>query len=200
VKICTVIAWILLLGSLPGQTESRSQHPSTSQQTDRQQTAPAPTPSAGQSKIDPAKEADIRRLLDLTGVKALITQTMERMEKTIKPLVTGSLPPGEYREKLIDLFFVRLHSKLDAQQLLDLAVPIYDKYLSHEEIKGLIQFYETPLGQKAVDVLPKMSSELQEEGRKWGEKIGRQSILEVLSEHPDLAKALEAAAKPAQPK
>jgi len=193
-KICVAIAYFLLFGSLSAQSQSRSQEPSA-----REQTVPAPPPSAAQLKVDPAKEADIRRLLDLAGTKALITQTMNAMEKSIKPVLVNSFPPGEYREKLIDLFLVKFHSKADTQHLLDLAVPIYDKYLSHDEIKGLIQFYGTPLGQKTLNVLPTLLGELQEEGRKWGEEIGRQSMLEVLSEHPELAKALQAAQKPAQP-
>jgi hypothetical protein len=61
----------------------------------------------------------------------------------------------------------------------------------------LIRFYETPLGQKALSVLPKLSIEMQGEGMKVGEKLGRQSMLEVLSEHPELQKALEAAQKSA---
>jgi hypothetical protein len=124
---------------------------------------------------------------------------MDNMGKSLKPLMTQALPPGEYREKLVDLFFVKFQSRLDMQQLLDLAIPIYDKYLSHEEVRGLIEFYQTPLGQKTLKVLPTMLTELQEAGRKWGENLGRDSMREVLAEHPDLAKALEGAAKTAQP-
>ena len=150
-------------------------------------------------KIDPAKEADIRRLMDLVGTRLLVAQMMDAMEKSIKPLMTGALPPGEYREKLIDLFFAKFHSKADLQQLLDIAVPAYDRYYTHEEIKGLIQFYGTPLGQKMISVLPKLTGELQEAGRKWGEGLGRNSMREVLSEHPELATALDGAKKGTPP-
>jgi len=124
---------------------------------------------------------------------------MGTMEKAMKPLLMDSLPPGEYRKKLVNLFFAKLQAKADGQSLLELAIPLYDKNLSHEEIKGLIQFYQTPLGQKAVSVLPKLTAELQEEGRKWGENIGRQSMIEVMSEHPDLAHAMEDAQKAPRP-
>jgi hypothetical protein len=109
------------------------------------------------------------------------------------------LPAGDYRAKLVDLFFEKFqnHLKEELQQLLELAVPLYDKYFSHEDIKGLIKFYETPLGQKALSVLPNLSVEMQGEGMKLGEKIGRQSMMEVLSEHPELQKALEEAQKSA---
>jgi len=155
--------------------------------------------SSSQAKVDPAKEADIRRLLELTGAKALAVQTMTSMEDGIKPLMSNSLPPGDYRDKLIDLFFDKFHSKADAQHLVDIAVPVYDKYLTGEEVKGLIKFYETPLGQKATGVMPKMVSEIQGESRAWGEKLGRESMMEVLAEHPEIEKALEDAQKASQP-
>lgn len=128
----------------------------------------------------------------------MATQVMTDMANGLKPLMTNALPPGEYREKLVDLFFVKFQSRLDMQGLIDLAVPIYDKHLSHEEVRGLIEFYQTPLGQKTLKVLPTMLSELQQGGRKWGEDLGRTSMQQVLAEHPDLAKALEDASKAAK--
>ena len=113
-----------------------------------------------QSKIDPAKEADIRRLLEVSGAKKLVTQTMASMTTSVRPVLSNSLPPGEYREKLIDLFFAKFQSKADSAQLLDLAVPLYDKYFSQDEIKGLIRFYETPLGQKSLSVLPQLMDDV----------------------------------------
>ena len=153
---------------------------------------------AAQAKVDPAKEADIRKLLELAGTKALVSQTMESMSKSIKPLLTNSLPPGDYREKLVDLFFAKFTTKADVQHLLDLAVPVYDKNFSHQEIRSLIEFYQTPLGQKAIATLPKVTAEMQVQGRKWGEDLGKQCMVEVLSEHPELADALNAAAQSTQ--
>jgi hypothetical protein len=197
-KACMVMFLLSCLISVRAQ--SGPPQPSTGQQTGKPLTAATPAPSPGQLKIDPAKEADIRRLLELTGAAAAITQAMDGAEKSIKPLMTNAFPPGEYREKLIDLFFAKFRSKFDVHTAMDLAVPVYDKYLSHDEIKGLIQFYETPLGQKALDVMPRASGELREQGTKLGETIGRDSMVEVLAEHPDLAKAFDDAKKAAQPK
>jgi len=195
----SLIAWSLLLGCVSAQTQSGTPQSVPEQRTDRQQT-PASGPAAQQSKIDPAKETDIRQLMDVVGVDALMVQMMGSMGTSIRPLMTNALPPGEYREKLIDLFFAKFQSKADPQQLLDLIVPLYDKYLSDKEIKDLIQFYRTPLGQKSVQVMPKLIAESEEAGRKWGEGLGRQSMLEVLSEHPELEKAMEDAKKPAEQK
>jgi Uncharacterized protein conserved in bacteria (DUF2059) len=40
----------------------------------------------------------------------------------------------------------KFKSKADPLQLLDSIVPLDDKHLSDEDIQGLIQFYQTPLG------------------------------------------------------
>lgn len=195
-KISVVLGVCLTLGSIG----ANAQHvPATAAKLPDPQ--PASATKAGlaiQPKIDPAKEADIRKLLDLVGTKALVSQTVDSMSKSIKPLLTNSLPPGEYREKLVDLFFAKFTTKSNVDHLLDLAVPVYDKNFSHQEIRSLIEFYQTPLGQKTISALPKVTAEMQEQGRKWGEELGKQCMLEVLAEHPDLADALNAAAQNAQ--
>jgi len=193
VKIPIVIVCFLLIASGFAQTKSSSPEVPPKPQAAAEATGPS-----GPSQLDAAKKADIRRLMDLAGTGLLVGQVMDGMERNIKPLMMNALPPGEYREKLVDLFFAKFQSKADPRQLLDLAVPAYDKYYTHEEIKGLIQFYGTPLGQKLVSVQPKMTGELQEAGRKWGEGLGRDSMIEVLAEHPDLATALLAAKKETQ--
>src|SRR5262249_45195347 len=161
----------------------------------KQQPAAPTTTSAAATKIDPAKEADIRKLLDLVGTKALAAQSIESMTRSIKPVLTNSLPPGDYREKLVDLFFAKFSSKANLQHLLDMAIPIYDKHFSHQEIRSLIEFYQTPLGQKTISTLPALMTELQDEGRKWGEALGRECMQDVLAEHPDLLEAMTAAQK-----
>jgi hypothetical protein len=156
---------------------------------------PAPATATEQHKIDPAKEADIRRLLEVAGTKKIVVETLQSMTQSLRPMLTNSLPAGDYREKLVDLFYAKFQSKADLTQLLELAVPVYDKYFSHEEIKGLLAFYATPLGQKSISVMPQLTNEMRDAGRKWGEELGRTSMLEVLDEHPDLKTALEEAGK-----
>lgn len=159
----------------------------------------APGADSAKPAVDPAKEKDIRRLLDVLGTRALFEQSFTEMNKNMRPMLENTLPAGEYRPKLIDAFFAKFQSKVDVQQLLDIAVPIYDRYLSHEDIKGLINFYQTPLGQKTVKALPQITVEVMGQSQKMGEDLGRQAMLEVLAEHPDFEKAMEEAQKSKQP-
>ena len=191
-----VFGTVLLLGAFACAQDASQ---ASSSQDASQSVASAAKASRAKIDLRQAKDADIRQLLELTHAGALATQTMDSMEGNIKPLMTNSFPPGEYRDKLIDLFFVKFHSKFDQQAILDLAVPVYDKYYSDDEVKGLIRLYETPLGQKMLATMPKLMAELQAAGQKQGEELGRQSMMEVLAEHPEMEKALQAAAKTAQP-
>ena len=195
-KINAVLGVCLTLGSIGASAQNAPASAAKSPHLQTSSTSKA-SPTT-QTKIDSTKEEDIRKLLDLVGSKALVTQTMDSMSKSIKPLLTKSLPPGDYREKLVDLFFAKFTAKADVQHLLDLAVPVYDRNFSQQEIRSLIEFYQTPLGQKAIATLPKVTSEMQEQGRKWGEDLGKQCMVEVLSEHPELANALNAAAQGTQ--
>jgi hypothetical protein len=180
----------LFLGciALHGQTAPASQNPPA-------KSAPVSANQGAEKMPNPAKEADIRKLLELTGATTTMKLTMQNMEKSIKPMLANSLPPGDYRETLVNLFFEKFHSKMDAQKLVELAVPLYDKYYTDEDIKGLIRFYQTPLGQKTVKALPSLMGELTEAGQKMGQDFARQSMLEVMAEHPELEKALEDAQK-----
>ena len=55
---------------------------------DRGSVAAAAKASRGQAQVQQDKQADIRRLLEITGSGALATQSMDQMEKTIRPMVT----------------------------------------------------------------------------------------------------------------
>ena len=178
---------ILMAGSYLGLVQGSAQQPAKS----------SAASASTQTKIDPSKEADIRKLLDVMGAKSNAAQIMGQMTESLKPTLTKALPPGEYRAKLVDLFFTEFLSRADPQLLMNMAVPVYDKNFTADEIKGLIRFYETPLGQKSASVLPRIAIELSLSGQKWGEELGRQTMQDVLREHPDLAQALEAAQKSA---
>ena len=142
-------------------------------------------------QIDPAKEAAIHKMFEVMDMTKMMQETVAGMSSSIKPVLLSSLAPGEYREKLVDLFFQRFQSKFKAEKLIELAIPVYAKYYTTEEIEGLTAFYKTPLGKKTLSVMPQTVIDMQTAGRKMGEELGHQSMLEVLAEHPDLSKALE---------
>jgi uncharacterized protein len=51
--------------------------------------------------------------------------------------------------------------------MISVMVPIYAKYFTHEEVKGLLSFYGTDLGKKAIAVMPKLFQEGAGAGQQW---------------------------------
>lgn len=125
-------------------------------------------------EITAEKKEAIKELLEVTGAaqmgemfgKAFSRQMLQVLKEsgvTIDPKVSGILQ--EESDAM-------MHEELIVKQsLLPYMYPVYDKYLTVEEMHGLIQFYKTPLGQKAVSVLPKMTREAMQAGQEWGQKI-----------------------------
>lgn len=161
-----------------------------------QSAAPEKTPestSKSTAKVDPEKETAIRKLFEVQGTQKSVGQVLAGISENMKPTLSKMLPPGDYQDKLIPLFFEKFQSKMKADDLMNLLIPIYDKYLSKEDIDGLVQFYQTQVGKKMVSVLPQLVIETQTAAMNMGQELGRRAMLEVLAEHPDLEKALEEA-------
>jgi hypothetical protein len=68
-------------------------------------------------------------------------------------------------------------------------VGIYDKHFTDEEIKGLLQFYGSPLGQKVAAEMPKINREIQAAVRSTSGKAAREALVEVKQQNPEVGKS-----------
>jgi hypothetical protein len=107
------------------------------------------------------KQKDIRHLLDVTGSGKLGAQVMTQMMGNMK----RSMP--NVPERFWNDFMKEVHTG----ELVDLIVPVYDRNLSHDDVKELIRFYESPTGKKFVSVLPQITQESMVVGEKWGREL-----------------------------
>jgi len=148
--------------------------------------APATTSPSG--AIDPEKEADIRKLLELANTKAMFNQTISTMMSLIQKSLLQSNPDDPKAQMFSNLIAQQLRGDMASQynELVNQLVPIYDKYYTKDDIEQIIQFYQTPIGQKLLKVTPDLSRETQTIGFQWGTKIGRDVVAKVLQQHPDL--------------
>ncbi len=111
-------------------------------------------------------EADLSRMLELNGsaktYDVVFDQVILQM-KTAMPAVNDSVWPklkSEVLNKQIDV----LNQKL---------VPIYRKHFTHDDIKALIAFYQTPIGKKMAEKTPLISRESMMIGQQWGMQLGQ---------------------------
>jgi hypothetical protein len=100
--------------------------------------AKMPTPA----QISENKEDLIRRLLDANGVRDSITRIF-----------------SQAIEQAPEASRARLKEIMDTKGMIDRLVPLYAKYYTEEELKELINFYKSPVGQKHLNMTPKLMEE-----------------------------------------
>ena len=108
------------------------------------------------------KERDIVVLLETMEVTEMGIQVVLEMIDSFK-IMAPEVPDRFWRD------FV---AEMKAGDMIDIYVPIYNKYFTHQDIKELINFYDSPIGKKMIKVEPYILQESMIEGEKWGEKIG----------------------------
>lgn len=111
---------------------------------------------------DKDKTDDIRKLLVLTGSGDVGIQVLDQMM-------------GSFKQMLPDIpekFWTDVKKSVSADELINLVVPIYDKHFTHEDIKALIDFYNTPVGKKFTKALPQVTQESMTVGQEWGRQLG----------------------------
>lgn len=107
-------------------------------------------------------ETVARELLTLTGAAKIGMQVMDQMISMQK----HNLPdvPEE--------FWTNFMASVDQNELLNLLIPIYTRHFTVAEMKEVISFYKTPVGQKMVGKMPVIAQESIQAGQQWGMKLG----------------------------
>ena len=85
-----------------------------------------------------AKIADIHRLMKLTGSGDLGIQVINQLMVSLKKAMP-QVPEG---------FWEEFSKEVKPDELIEQIVPVYDRNLSHDDVKELIKFYESPIGKK----------------------------------------------------
>jgi uncharacterized protein len=156
------------------------------------QAMPAP------EKIDPAKDAAIRHLMDLTGAGKLGGQMVDAMMPQMRSMIGQMISESGRQQKFLDTFFKEFRTRFTDEDLVALVVPIYARHYSLEDIQGMNQFYESPLGQRVVRELPQITAEARAAGAEMGQKAAMDTLRAMSKDYPELDRMLPEKA-PAEP-
>ena len=135
--------------------------------------------------VDSGKEAVIRQLMEVTGARTLGEQLMKSGMEQFRASITESQPDNPRAKQFVDAFQTRFQKHFDPNALTEKVVPIYDKYLSEEDVKGLLDYYNSPLGQRMLKALPEVARESQAAGFALGQKAAQETLEELKAEYPD---------------
>ena len=139
--------------------------------------------------IDPAKEADIRALMELVGARDIVQESMTTTSEQYREKMVATVPNNDKGQAFVNTFISTYQKKYDVDQFTEQLVGIYDKHYSDEEIKGLLQFYGSPLGQKVAAEMPKINHETQEAARAASSKAAKDSLQAVKDQNPDVGQS-----------
>jgi uncharacterized protein len=152
--------------------------------------SPQDNPAQGQAKsIDPVKDADIRALMELVGVRDQVQDGVTSSAEQYREKLLATVPDNEKGQAFVNAFVSSYEKKFDPDQVTERVVGIYDKHYTDEEIKGLLQFFGSPLGQKVAAEMPKIGREIAAASREAGAKSAREVLQALKAQNPEIGQS-----------
>ncbi len=129
----------------------------------------------------PTSEVDnIKRLMEITESDSIGNQIVSeifRIMAASRPEIPDRALAIMERE-LVALFSEKVSAPGGMK---DQLIPIYKKYFSDQEIRELIAFYQSPIGEKIILVMPRVVNESMKAGQRWAESLGPEIDERVMS-------------------
>jgi hypothetical protein len=122
--------------------------------------------------VDPALRADIEKLMVITGAANLAsqiaTQVTNAFLNSVQQTTQNAIPPRMI-EVVREVLGAEFANGFNGSEIRDQQIALYAKYFTHADVKGLIAFYESDLGRKAVENMPSLMREGGEIGERWAQ-------------------------------
>ena len=146
--------------------------------------------SPAQAKpIDPVKDGDIRSLMELIGARDQVQDAVSDSSEQYREKLLANVPNNDKGQAFVTSFIESYQKKFDANQLTEQLVAIYDKHYSDDEIKSLLQFYGSPVGQKVAAETPKIGREIQAANRTTGAKAAKDALQALKAQNPEIGQS-----------
>jgi hypothetical protein len=113
-----------------------------------------------------ASSQSIKELLDKTQAGDMGIQAMNQMLPSLKVMVPDA-PDNFWREFM---------AGVNSDDLVEMIIPIYQKYLTEKDISELNKFYSSPVGKKLIRYQPIIMQESMTVGQRWGENIAKEVL------------------------
>src|ERR1700689_5300715 len=150
---------------------------------------PAVTPPAPSEKLDPAKDAAIRHLLEITGVSKEGEDIAAGWTDRVHTGMSRVVPAYQF-PKFMETFLTKFNASAPPSAITDAMVAIYARHFSIEDIQGVTKFYESPLGQLMVKEMPDVARESQTAGMQIDQKVVIEVLRGMSDEYPQLKQML----------
>src|SRR5437762_1649854 len=196
-----VLGCVVLAGGIAVIAQAPAMHVSARERIGKSEQAVEPTkkPTTPATKIEAAKEADIRQLMEVTGVNALGEQLMTAGIAQFRANVLEARPDDPRAKQFADAFAARFQKHFDPHSVMETVIPIYDKHLSREDLRALLEYYKSPFGQRMLKVLPEVARDSQVAGLSLGQKAADEAMEDLKGEYPEFVQTQKEEEKQAAP-
>lgn len=110
-------------------------------------------------------KSKVKKMLSLTGAEQTFSVAIDQMMGQMRSM--RSDVDTEIWDEVEAEF-----KKTSIDDLVELLVPVYYKYLTEEDLDGIIAFYQTPVGRKYASSTPDITRDSMIAGQEWGAKLG----------------------------
>lgn len=142
--------------------------------------------TAAKPAIDPAKEADIRSLMELIGVRDQIQESVNFTGEQYREKLLATVPNSDKGQTFVNNVITSYEKKFDVDEVTEQIARIYDQHYTDEEIRGLLQFYGSPLGQKVAGESPRVSREIQSATRNVASRTAHDALQAAKQANPEV--------------
>jgi len=147
------------------------------------------TSPAAAKPVDPLKDADIRSLMELIGARDQMQDAVANSSELYREKLLATVPNNGKGQAFVTSFIESYQKKFDVDQLTEQLVAIYDRHYTDDEIKTLLQFYGSPLGQKVAAETPKIAREIQAASRATGARAAKDALQALKAQNPEIGES-----------
>jgi uncharacterized protein len=162
---------VAIQGGSPGAVQAAAQTSANSQ-------------DAAKTAIDPQKESDIRALLELVGARDQVQDSVRQTAEQYRERLLASVPNNDKGQAFINTTINDYEKLYNVDRINEQLVAVYNKHYTDEEIRSLLQFYGSPLGQKVAAEGPKIFREIQEATRAEAAKAVKEALQQAKQDNP----------------
>jgi len=148
-------------------------------------------PAVGQATSDREKTENIQRLMKIIEVEKLQQSMLDQILVALKPMMAQAPAGDEQLRRKLERFSEIVSEEFKKLDFMSINIDLYNEYFTNDEIKGLIQFYESPVGKKAIQVLPEITQKGMRRGMELGSTVAPKALARWIEEYPEMRSLLD---------
>lgn len=117
------------------------------------------------------KDAEIRKFIEVTD---MVDMTDEVVTLVVNQMVTNL---QSLNQEVPEFYFTIIREEVpkvineNVESYIEAVIPIIKKNFTKDEIKGLVEFYQSPLGKKLLEKQPVFTAEIVQEAMTWSKDL-----------------------------